>query len=266
MTICNNVLNEPVPVDSTVFNLEYLIVPDVEDIVTDYKADDFYHGSSSITDILATVKAIDEGVKNSGYFYDVYSEKIDQMKSIQSDIETFQTKKTSFDEGIAGSAASSYNDDIEKARKMQYRIELQENCETYNGSPTSREHTDYQTRPRLHCDVNYRKIIDTTDYNDFNTATVTFGHFDDTGWVADNINTDIITSGEYEYYIQGSTDTYDSIEYSFGSNWTTSSDGAADGVRKKLDARGYPVIDRSDKLIRPTNTKYSGSGSGVGGN
>ena len=268
MTICTNVLNEPVPVDPSVFDLEYLIVPDVEDIVTDYKADNFYHGSSSITDILATVKAIDEGVTNSGYFYDVYPEKIDLMKSIQSDIEAFQTKKTSFDEGIAGSAASSYNDDIEKARKMQYRIELQENCETYNGEGTSIEHSDYSTRPRIQCDIKYwKKNLEPGETVEYYTATVKYGHFDDSGWVVDGDNRDIMDCGDYNYNVIGSTDTYDSIKYSFGSNWANSFDGAADGVRKKLDARGYPVIDRSDKLIRPANTKYSGSGgSGVSGN
>ena len=266
MTICTNLLNEEVPVDPSVFDLEYLNIPEIEAVVTEYKADEFHHGSESMTNIIQDVKKIDEGVNNSGYFYDVYPEELTAMQTIISDLEAFQKTKTSFDESIAATGASSYNDDIEKARKMQYRIELQENCESYNGEGTSREHIDYQTRPRLHCDVRYRLKYATTDYNEFDYATVTCGHFDDSGWVADNINTDIINSGNYEYYIQGSTDTYDKINYSFGSNWTTSSDAAADSVRKKLDARGYPVIDRTDKLVRPESSKYSGSGRGVSGN
>lgn len=268
MTINTNLLNEEVPVDPSVFDLEYLNIPEIEAVVTEYKADEFHHGSGSMTDIIKDVKGIDEGVNNSGYFYDVYPEELTAMQTIISDLEAFQKTKTSFDEGIAATGASSYNDDIEKARKMQYRIELQENCETYNGEGTSIEYNyDWKTRPRIQCDIKYwKKHLEQGESLEYYTATVKYGHFNDSGWVVDGDNKDIIECGEYNYNVIGSTDTYDKINYSFGSNWTTSSDGAADSVKKQLVARGYPVIDRTDKLVRPESSKYSGSGRGVSGN
>lgn len=264
---------------------DYKSVPAMGEIVKKYATDSFTTEGegNSITSALETLESINNGVKAAGYFYDVYDGAEQVMmgeNGIVANMEMFKQAKMNMDENYIEEATGLYNDDLEKAKNLQYKKYLEDTCKAYNesndrkvvGLKLAYEQAQYTETydPNTGVTTTTKDGYYPTGYTEYNE----YGYFDEnSGWVAETPirpNVPNYADVDSEWPIgDGSAaqnvvqeKVYDQIDYQFLiEDWNGIIDtifNNVDSLEKRLKVRSVSFEPLEE---RPANSYYGGSGS-----